>query len=99
MVAGLDSWQAMELDIALAIKYSTLEKEEKFKHTEALLHSIDNVIRANGGKIAKRKIQPSLIRSYKDPNEAQATDDLPDLADVIAELSGGVTVLSIEGKI
>lgn len=97
MVAGLDSWQAMELDTALAIKYSTLEKEERNMHLEVILSSMDNLMRVQGAKIKQRKPLQSLIRPYKDPRTAKAEDDLPNVRDVVQALTGGITVINMEG--
>lgn len=97
MVAGLDSWQAMELDVALAVKYSTLEKEEEYDKLEAVIGAIDNVVRAHGAKIKKRKPRKSLIRPYQSPDDIKAIDDLPLLDDVLQALSGGTTIVNMEG--
>lgn len=94
-VDGLDSWQALDLDIALAVKYSTLEKEEKLRHTEAILASIDNVLRSNGAKVPKRKPFKSIIQPFR--NEDQPEDDLPLIDDLVKELSGGATVVNMKG--
>lgn len=97
MVAGLDSWQAMELDVALAVKFSTLEKEEQFSQLELILSSLDNVMRVQGAKIKKRKPQESLIKPYVTSEEIKAIDDLPLASDIISEITGGITVVNIEG--
>jgi hypothetical protein len=96
MVAGLDSWQAMELDVALAVKYDTLEKERDNNKLDVLLAAIDNLLRAQGAKVKKRKAQKSLIGPYRDP-DAKAEDDLPLVDDIIAQLTGGRTVVHMEG--
>ena len=94
MVAGLDSWQAMELDIALAVKYSTLERESEHQMLEVIVSAIDNVVRAQGGKIKKRKPRASLIVPYTEEGLEKANDDLPNVNDLIKALGGGETFVN-----
>lgn len=99
MVDGLDSYQAMSLDFALAFKYETLEREREQSQLEVILASMDNLMRVQGAKVKKRKPHESLIRPYRDPSEQKATDDLPRVEDVVNALTGGVTVVNMEGLI
>jgi hypothetical protein len=97
MIHGLDSWQAMALDVTLATKFSILEKEEEQTKLEVILGAIDNVMRVQGAKVKKRKPTKSLIRPYRNPKDIKAIDDLPNVADVISQLSGGTTIVNMEG--
>lgn len=63
---------------------------------EVIVSAIDNVVRAQGAKIKKRKPRPSLIVPYRTLEEEKAIDDLPRVEDLILELSGGITVVNFE---
>lgn len=97
MVDGLDSWQAIQLDAALAIKYSTLQHERSQRQHEELLATLENVMRAQGAKIKERRPTPSLIQPYRNPTDIKAIDDLPYVGDVLRELTGGMTIVNMEG--
>ena len=94
-IDGLDGWQALQYDTAIAIKYSTLEKEEAFTHTEALLSALDNVMRVQGAKIPKRKPSKSVIVPYNKNTNKET--DVPSITDLINDYSGGLTVLDMKG--
>lgn len=95
MIAGLNSWQAFELDVALAVKYNTLEQEEELSKLETIVMAIDNVVRAQGAKLKKRKVRKSLIKPYTKDGK-KAVEDLPLMGDVIQQLTGGITIVNID---
>lgn len=91
-VDGLDSHQAFELDLALAVKYQTLENEREVHFLDAILAGVDNLLRAQGQKVKKRKPRKSSIKPYDD-GVRKEVDDLPLVDDVIQQLTSGKTVV------
>lgn len=88
-VDGLNSWQAFRLDAGLAVKYSTLEEENNIVKLEAIINQMDNIIRASGSKVPKRKAYKSIIKKM------ETEEKIPMLEDIIRELSGDGTVLEV----
>lgn len=97
-IEGIDEIQAMEFDVALAIKYKTLEDEAQNEKIIALINTIENTIRAQGGKIEQKNLPPSVIKPYTADDE-ETIEELPFIEDVIQGLSGGMTYVNLDDLI
>lgn len=88
-VDGLDDWQAFQLDAALAVKYSLVEKDEKLDMLESIHGAIENLMRAQGAKIPKRKNRDRLVKVEEKKDEVPLIDDL------LEAFAGGTSVINI----
>ena len=87
-IDGLDSYQAFQLDVALAMKYDLTEQDERLDMLETIVFGIENLIRVQGGKIAKRKPRQHIVQEKQGDR-----DELPLLDDILASIGGDGNVI------
>lgn len=90
---GLDSWQAFQLDVALATKYGLIEKDEKLDMLEGIHVSLENLMRAHGAKLPQREKRKHMVKTDSLNEPAVET---PLVRDVIAALGGGITAINFD---